>query len=229
MMQSVRAVYKREMKSYFVSPVAYVVLTIVFIIAGVFFYLGVKGTRDANVSNVLSNLAVIFLFLSPFVTMRLLAEEKNVGTLELLLTSPVTPFQVVLGKYLAAFSIMLVAIAGTLVYVVLLLFHSSIELGPLVAGYLGLIFLSLSYIGVGMIASAVAESQIVAGILGFGASVLLMLVHSAFGEALRQISPIFHYIEFSAGVFDVKHVVYFLLWAVFCLAVSTKMLESRLR
>jgi len=227
-MSAIRSIYKREMKSYFVSPVAYVVLTIVFIIAGIFFYGYIKDARDANITNVLSNLAFVFLFLSPFVTMRLIAEEKAIGTLELLLTSPVTPFQIVMGKFLAAFSIMLLAIAGTLTYVLILLFHSSMEIGPVISGYLGLCFLSAAYIGIGLIASTFSESQIVAGIVGFGASLLLMLLYSFGGDLVKQISPISHYLEFANGIIEVKHLVYFLLWAVFCLSVSTKAVESRL-
>lgn len=227
-MNTIKSIYKREMKTYFVSPVAYVVLTIVFIIAGIFFYGYIKGARDANITNVLSNLAFVFLFLSPFVTMRLIAEEKAAGTLELLLTSPVTPFQIVMGKFLAAFSIMLLAIAGTLLYVVILLFHSSMEIGPLISGYLGLCFLSAAYIGIGLIASTFSESQIVAGIVGFGASLVLMLLYSFGGEVMKQISPIAHYLEFANGIIEVKHLIYFLLWAVFCLSVSTKAVESRL-
>ncbi len=234
-MRNICSIYRREIKSYFVSPIAYIVLTIFFIIGGFFFYQGVSYSQMANINGVLGDIAVVFLFLIPFLTMRLIAEEKKNGTLELLLTSPINPFQIIMGKFLSAMTIVLIAIGGTLLYLALLLIHSPVELGPIISGYLGLIFLSGSFVAVGVMASSLAESQMAAGIIGFGLSFLLMLINWA-GQAgngvlaviLREISPISHYMDFVRGIIDIKHVIFFLLWIVLFTSISTKSLEAKL-
>jgi ABC-2 type transport system permease protein len=236
-MNNILTIYKREMRSYFVSPVAYIILAVFFLISGFFFYQIVSYTQQASLGGVLGNMAVIFLFLTPFITMRLVAEEKKSGTMELLLTSPITPIQIIIGKFLAAMTIMKICIAGTLVYVLLLLAFSptGLEWGPLFTGYLGLVFLTSAFVAIGVTASSVSESQIVAGILGFGISFLLLLLNWVGGAGkefihtvLRELSPISHYAEFADGIFDIKHIIYFLLWTVLCLSISTKSLEAKL-
>jgi ABC-2 type transport system permease protein len=234
-MHNVMTIFKREIKSYFVSPVAYIVLTAFFLITGIFFNQIVAYSGQADLTGVLGNVAVFLLFLTPFITMKLLAEEKSSGTMELILTSPVTPLQVVLGKYFAAMAVVLIALGGTLIYVVLLLLQSPMEGGTLIMGYLGLLFLSSSFVAIGLTASAFSSTQISAGIVGFALSFGMMLANWVGGggkdwihRVLLEITPISHYAEFANGIFDLKHVIYFLLWTVFCLSLSTKSLEAKL-
>jgi len=234
-MHAMSAIYRREMRSYFVSPVAYIVLTVFFILSGFFFTQIVKYTGQANLGGLFGNLAIVLLFTIPFITMRLVAEEKRSGTIELLLTSPVKPFEIIMAKFLAAWSLIGLAIAGTLVYTVLLLLHSPMETGPLLMGYLGIILLSGALAALGVLASSLAESQIAAGIIGFGISFILMLLNwvgqsgqDAIHYVLREVSVIHHYGDFLEGIFDAKHLVFFLFWGVLCLSFAVKSLESRL-
>jgi len=229
------AIYRREMRSYFVSPVAYIILTVFFILSGFFFTQIVNYTGQANLGGLFGNMAIVLLFTVPFITMRLVAEEKRSGTIELLLTSPVKPVEIILGKFFAAWSLIGLAVAGTLLYVILFLLHSPMETGPLVMGYLGLILLSGALVALGLLASALAESQIAAGILGFGISFILMLLNwvgqsgkDAIHYVLRELSLVHHYGDFLEGIFDAKHVVFFLFWGVLCLSFAVKSLESRL-
>jgi len=223
------------MRSYFVSPVAYIILTVFFILSGFFFTQIVNYTGQANLGGLFGNMAIVLLFTVPFITMRLVAEEKRSGTIELLLTSPVKPVEIILGKFFAAWSLIGLAVAGTLLYVILFLLHSPMETGPLVMGYLGLILLSGALVALGLLASALAESQIAAGILGFGISFILMLLNwvgqsgkDAIHYVLRELSLVHHYGDFLEGIFDAKHVVFFLFWGVLCLSFAVKSLESRL-
>ena len=234
-MNAFSALYRREMRSYFVSPVAYIILAVFFILSGFFFFQIVSFTGQANLSGLFGNIAVILLFTTPFITMRLVAEEKRSGTMELLLTSPVRPLEIILAKFMAAWSLIGIALAGTFVYVVLLLLHSPMEFGPLFTGYLGLVFLSGALVALGLLASALAESQIAAGIIGFGLSFLLMLLNWV-GQAgkdvlhvvLRELSLVHHYGDFIEGIFDAKHIVFYLFWIVLCLSFAVKSIEARL-
>ena len=213
-MHAMSAIYRREMRSYFVSPVAYIVLTVFFILSGFFFTQIVKYTGQANLGGLFGNLAIVLLFTIPFITMRLVAEEKRSGTIELLLTSPVKPFEIIMAKFLAAWSLIGLAIAGTLIYTLLLLLHSPMETGPLLMGYLGIILLSGALAALGVLASSLAESQIAAGIIGFGISFILMLLNwvgqsgqDAIHYVLREVSVIHHYGDFLEGYLT-KHVVF---------------------
>lgn len=291
-MKNVWAIYRREMNSYFVSPVAYIVLVVFYLIMGFIFYNITVNDKNASMDAVFGIMAVLLVFTTPLITMRLVAEEKQAGTLELLLTSPITPFQIILGKYLAALSLLLIALGGSLLYVFVLLGYSgsiplrdlllplllamvflimvaalpftrfnspslrkglalgsvlaglwlvvilfargSMEFGALFSGYLGLIFLCAAYVAIGVLISTLSGSQLVAGVLGIGVSFILMMIDwfvkgKGFMEtALRELSPITHYMEFTIGILDIKHVIYFLLWAVLLLSFSTKSLEAKL-
>ncbi|MCK4906690.1 MAG: ABC transporter permease [Spirochaetes bacterium] len=235
-MSSIWSIYKREIKSYFVSPVAYVVMAIFFGIIGFQFYHGVAAYRDSSVyEGILGLCMFVFLFIAPLLTMRLIAEEKKTGTIELLLTSPITPAQIILGKFFAAMTLVMICIIGTLFYVVLIMFNGSIEIGPLFSGYLGLVFITSVFVSIGLVTTSISESQIVAGILGFGISIIMILLHNVAGSTqgtlgtiLKEFMPTWHYTDFGSGVIDFKHIVYFLLWIVFSLSISVKSLEAKL-
>ena len=236
-MRAITTLYCREMRSYFVSPVAYIVLTLFFVLAGFFFYSTITSGRQASMHGVFGILANLLLFTTPFITMRLIAEEKRSGTMELLLTSPVRPLDIILAKFLAAWSLIGIVIAGTLLYVVLILVHSpqGMEVGPLFLGYLGLILLSGAFVALGLLASSLAESQMSAGILGFGFSFVLLLLEwvgqsgkGIIHAILREISLFSHFGDFYLGVFDVQHVIFYLFWGVICISFSVKLIEARL-
>jgi len=236
-MRAFITLYRREMRSYFVSPVAYIVLTLFFVLAGFFFYNILVSTLQASMSGVFGILANILLFTTPFITMRLVAEEKRSGTMELLLTSPVRSLDIILAKFFAAWSLIGIVIAGTLIYVILLLAFSQegMEAGPLVLGYIGLILLSGAIVALGLLASSLAESQMAAGIMGFGFSFILILLEwvgqggkGIIHAILREISLFAHFGDFYLGVFDIKHLVFFLFWGVVCIFFSVKSIEARL-
>jgi ABC-2 type transport system permease protein len=246
-------IFKKELRLYFSSPVAWVLLTIFLLIAGYFFYaifaffttasmqsaMNPQMGRDLNVTDsvlrpLFSNLAVILLLLMPLLTMRLFAEERRSGTIELLLTYPVRDGAVLLGKYLAAFALYAVMIAGTLVYPAILFYFARVEWGPLLTGYVGLLLMGAMFLAVGLFASSLTENQIVAAITTFGILLMFWIVGwsadyagGSAGKVLQHLSILEHNDSFSKGVFDTKDVIYYLDFTILALFLSLRSLEAR--
>ncbi len=247
-------IYKKELRLYFTSPVAYVCLAIFLLIAGWFFYtifafftrasmqmaMNPQMARDLNVTDsvlrpLFSNVSVILLLVMPLVTMRLFAEERRSGTIELLLTYPVRDGAVLIGKYLAALTLYAAMLAGTLLYPVLLIyFNARPEWGPLATGYLGLLLMGSMFLAIGIFASSLTENQIVAAITTFG--ILLMFwvigwpaefVGGWLGTVLSHLSMLEHNDTFAKGVLDTKDVIYYVDFTALALLFALRSLEAR--
>ena len=136
-MRNILAVGRKELRSYFASPIAYIVATVFLVISGLIFFLTTIASGQATLTGLLGTIGIILLFLSPVLTMRLFAEEQSTGTIELLLTAPVRDWEVVIGKYLAALGLLLVMLLLTAYYPILLFVYGSPDVGPLLSGYLG--------------------------------------------------------------------------------------------
>jgi ABC-2 type transport system permease protein len=214
----ISAVAQRELQSYFVSPVAYIVIAFFLIISGLLFALIVGSTREATLRYLFSNVSVIFLFITPLLTMRLLAEEQRTGTIELLLTNPVRDAEVVIGKYLAALGVLAVMLALTLYYpVLLILLGGNPDRGPLVTGYLGVLLLGAAFLAVGLFASSLTQNQIVAAVITFAVLLVLWLsdglqtfTSGVLASIVSYLSVNGHFQEFSSGIIDSQDVLYFL-------------------
>lgn len=244
----------RELRSYFASPIAYMTIFGFLVITGIFFasyaavfmdpralMYNIPATMDA----ILSNLVIVLLLIAPALTMRLLAEEQRSGTIELLMTAPLRDWQVVLGKYLAAFALYLIMLALTLYYPVILLVFGSPDVGVMVTSYVGAILLGAAFLAVGVLASALTRNQIVAAVLALGTLLFLWLIEVfapllptdltlplAGGalnpaEALQNLSIIHHYFDFTKGIVDTRHVLYYLSVVAICLFLATRVLEIR--
>jgi ABC-2 type transport system permease protein len=248
------AIFKKELRLYFTSPIAYVVVTMFLLVAGVFFYLSFGSfslysiqaamnpafARDLNVTEavfrpLLSNtFSVVLLLLMPILTMRLFAEEKKSGTIELLLTYPVRDGEVLLGKFFAAFALFLVMLSLTALYPVLAAWLTRVETAPLLTGYLGLVLMGAAFIAVGLLASSLTENQIVAAVATFGVLLILWvlswsadLVGPFWGKVMSHLSILEHQESFGKGVIDTKDVIYYLNVTIFCLFLTLRALESR--
>ena len=246
-------VFKKEMRLYFTSPVAWVVFTIFLLIAGYFFYsifafftlasmqsmMNPQMGRDLNVTDsvmrpLFSNVSVILLLLLPLVTMRLFAEERRAGTIELLLTYPVRDGAVLAGKYLAAFALYAIMIALTLLYPLIVVYFARLEWGPIFTGYLGLLLMGATFIAVGVFASSLTENQIVAAITTFGALLIFWILGwsadyagGTAGKVLQFLSILEHNDSFSKGVLDTKDVLYYLNFTLLALFLTLRSLEAR--
>lgn len=233
--QNVAAIAQRELKSYFVSPVAYVVTAFFLLVAGYLFALILLQSNEATLRFLQSNLSVIWLFVTPFLTMRLLAEEQRTGTVELLLTSPIREFELVLGKYVGALLFLLFMLAFTLYYPLLIFaLGGRPDTGPMLAGYLGILLQAGAFLSVGLLASSFTENQMIAAILSFAILLVLWLADALSnslgaraGEILRYLSVTQHFQDFPRGVIDTTHIVYFLSIIVACLLFTMLSLQTR--
>jgi ABC-2 type transport system permease protein len=233
-MNSVFAIAQRELKSYFASPVAYVVTALFLVMSGYLFSAILVQSQEASMRFIMQNLSVIFLFVMPFLTMRLLAEEQRTGTVEILLTNPVRDHEVVIGKFLGATVFFIVMLVFTLYYPFLLITYGNPDRGPIMSGYLGLLLQGMAFLGVGLFASSVTQNQIIAAVLTFTVLLVLWLAEAASNilgapmrDILRYLSITSHFQDFPRGVIDTAHIVYFLSIVVASLFLATLSLQTR--
>jgi ABC-2 type transport system permease protein len=236
-MRNVWTIFKREMRSYFVSPIAYIIGGLFLILAGLFFVLPFFfGQPDASLRNWMSSIVVFLLFMAPMFTMRLLAEEKQSGTIELLLTAPVRDWEVVLGKFFAAVGLWLAILLVTVTYPIILKVFGDPDIIPILTGYLALILLGSTMLAVGVLGSSLSPNQIVAVATTF---VLLLLLYvaqflqnvagtsSVIGSIFQYLSLQSHMDDLMKGVVDSKDIVYYLSVIIGCLFISTRLIEAR--
>ena len=235
-MRNTLAVAERELKSYFVSPIAYVITALFLLISGFLFSVILLQSNEATLRYLFSNLGVIWLFITPALTMRLLAEESRTGTIELLLTNPVRDIEVVIGKYLGALGFLLVMLACTLYYPALLFIFGEPDpdVGPMISGYVGVILQGAAFLAVGLLASSLTQNQIVAAVLTFAILLIMWLSESVanfvgrpIGDLMRYLSVTSHFQDFSRGVIDTTHVIYFLSVVAAALFLTLLSLQSR--
>ncbi|MDE3090712.1 MAG: ABC transporter permease subunit, partial [Chloroflexota bacterium] len=178
-MRNIWTIASRELNSYFVSPVAYVVGAAFLLVSGVLFSLTLTSTMDASLRGTFSNITFILVLLAPALTMKLLAEEQRMGTLELLLTSPVHDWQVVVGKFLGSLILFAVMLLGpTLFYVVLLVWLGTPDFGPIISGYLGVLLLGGAFLSIGVLTSSLTQNQVIAYILGLAILLVMWIADS---------------------------------------------------
>lgn len=253
-MSGTLAIIKKEIKTYFYSPVAYVLLGIFLFIMGIIFakfvaiyqsmmaqqrFGGGQGiTLDKLATYLFQNMAFILCFVTPFLTMKLFAEEKNQSTLELLLTAPIHTSQLVLGKFLGAFGLMALMVVLSFVYPFFMILWGNPEVSVIACTYLGLLLALGCYIALGGLISALASSQAIAAVWTFIVLLLLWLLQSLgqgvtaawgpieIGPTLIYLSPLGHFNSFNEGLIQVKDVVYFLTFIGFTLFLTHRVVES---
>ena len=225
----------KETKSYFGTPAAYVVGAMFLALTGVFFVSEITSPfAEADVREIVDWASFFIIFLAPLLTMRLLAEEQKLGTLELLLTSPVRDWEVVIGKYLASLLILTAILAATLYYVLLLYVFGSPDTGPVLSGYFGLLLYGAAALAIGLLGSSFSGNQIVAAVVGI--AILLMLsyvdrigglVEGIVSQIVQGMSMNSHIVDFTRGVIDLSSVVYFLSLAAVFIFLAIRSLETR--
>lgn len=210
-------IFKREFKSYFVSPIAYIVISIFLLVTGWFFFSGFFLYNQASLRSFFGLLPFVLSFIVPAVTMRLFSEELNVGTYETLLTMPVTFQDVVMGKFTAALIFIGVMLIPTLSYPVFISFIGRIDWGPVIGGYIGAILLGAAFSSVGLFASSLTRNQIIAFIIGAAICFALTLIDKvlifapgAIVTFLENLGADFHFQNISKGVIDSRDIIYFL-------------------
>jgi ABC-2 type transport system permease protein len=242
---------RKELQSYFRSPIAYTVIALWAVIGGFFFYFGLaffvqrsmEGAMTGQsfpmninewiVRPLLSNVNVVALFLIPMITMRLFAEEKRTGTIELLMTSPINDIEIVLGKWLAAVGLYSVMLIVSLLHMSILFRYGSPDWRPLAVGYFGLLLQGACLLAIGTFVSTCTSNQIVAGAIGFAISLLLFVLNwvAEFGNTVTDrviayFSVQAHFESFSKGVIDSKDIVFYVSMIILGLFLTSRSLES---
>ena len=235
-MQNINAIFKKEFRSYFNSPIAYIFITFFLAISSWLFFRTFFISGQAEMRGFFGLMPWIFLFFIPSVTMKLWAEEKKIGTAEILMTLPLKDYEVVVGKFLASFGLLAVTALFSLALPISVLILGDPDGGTIVCGYLGLLLMGGAYLAIGLFASTITENQIIAFILGISACFVLLII----GEDIVLFStpnwlfPILsylglgvHYSSILRGVIDSRDIIYYLAITGFFLYLSTLMIESR--
>jgi len=252
-MRNIWAICKRELLAFFVSPIAYFVITGFTLLVGFFFFnhlsyfaqmvemsamLSLRGKDLPNlnqtvIEGVYQTMVVILVFLIPLLTMRTIAEEKKRGTFELLITSPVSVSQIVLGKFLSIALVLIVMLSVNLIFPALLIKYGNPEILPIVSGFIGLVLCSLGFASIGMAVSSFTENQVVAGVVSMVTLLLLYVIQApaeslggTAAEVFRYLSPVDQLQDLLRGIITLKSVMYFVSLTVIGLFLSQRALEA---
>jgi ABC-2 type transport system permease protein len=250
-MRNILAIAGKELRGYFATPIGYVLVGLWALLFGYFFYTlvafferqsmqmamsGPGGSLNVNqmlIAPLLVNATVIMLLVFPIITMRTYSEEKRSGTIELLLTSPVTDLQIIVGKFLGALGLYGVMLAVTLAHLGLLFVYGTPEWKPVLTGYLGLLLMGGSFLSLGLFVSSLTKNQVSAAMLTFSVFLLLWIINwiatfvsPTTQTVLNYLSITEHFDDFSKGIIDTKHLVYYLSFIAFGLFLTMKSVDS---
>lgn len=252
-MKNTWVIAKRELRTYFTSPIAYVIITVFLVLVGFFFYSLIMWfnsqsmqmaqnpyyAQQININQMVyqplfNNISIILLLMLPLLTMRLFAEEKKIGTEELLYTSPVSVFEIIMGKFLAALAVLASMLLLTWIPALFTFIWGNPEVAPFLTGYLGLFLMGAAFIAIGIFFSSLTENQIVSAILTFGALLLFWVLNwastSAAGfwkDVLNYLSFLGHFDDMTRGILDTSDLVYYLSFAFFGLFLTHSVIQSR--
>ena len=233
-MKNTLTIASRELVSYFGSPVAYVVAAAFLAINGFLYGIIISGSKQADMSFVFSDMGIILLFVIPGITMRLLAEEQRMGTIELLLTAPVRDWEVILGKFAAAMALFVLMLVPTGLYVLFLMLWGHPDSSTILTGYVGILLIGAVFIAIGLLTSAVTQNQLVAFLVAFVVSLILWLLDglaanfSGTGASvLTYLALQQHLSDFESGSVQSKDIIYLLSITVCALFLATRLLETR--
>jgi gliding motility-associated transport system permease protein len=249
-MGNVIAIARKELKSYFASPIAYIVIGLWALLYGYFYssllayfvrqsmQMNQFGQQSANINEqmlrlLFQNVTILILFLMPMITMRTYAEEKRSGTIELLLTSPVTDWQIILGKFFGALALYAAMLGVTLVHIAILFYYGNPEWKPIATAYLGLLLFGGCFLSVGLLISSLTNNQIIAGVVSFAVFLLLWILDwmatfagPTASSVLSYLSIIGHFDDFSKGVIDTTHLIYYVSFIAFGLFLTARSVDT---
>ena len=250
-MSNILAIAQKELKGYFSSPIAYIVLGFFALMFGFFYYslvlffnrqsmqmAGFGGGPALNVNDqlirpVLLNISVVLLFVLPMVTMRTYSEEKRSGTIELLLTAPITDFQIIMGKFLGAMALYVAMLLLTLVHVGVLFAFGNPEWKPIATGYVGVLLMGGCFVALGLLISSLTRNQIIAGMVTFAVFLLFWVINwiapftgPTTQSVLNYLSITEHLDDFTRGIIDTKHLIYYLSFIAFGLFLTARSVDT---
>ena len=235
-LKTIYILFKKELMSYFNSPIAYIFIGVFLIVGNWLFFNYFFLIGQASMRNYFAILPWIFLFLSPAITMRLWAEEKKSGTIEFLLTLPITDWQAVLSKFFGALVFMFIALLLSITLPITVAILGNVDLGPIIGSYLGALFLGGSYLALGLFISSLTKNQIIAFILSLAACFGAFIIGADFVlvQAPQFVAPLMkflglgsHFYNIAKGVIDSKDIIYYSLFIFFFLWLNVRVIEKR--
>ena len=234
-MNYTKSIAKKELKSYFSQPTAYIVLVFFLLISAWFFISPLFINNIAELSSLFNIVPIIFIFFVPAITMGLISKEKNVGTIELLTTLPIKDSEIILGKFWASFSLIIIGLAFTLIhFLTIVILGKNLDFGAIFCGYFGLVLLGAVYSAIGVFTSTLTENQIVAFIISFFIIFFLFIIQYSLIFIPDWIVGVFQYLSIgyhmsniTRGVIDSRNIIYFLSLIVLFLRLAIVVLESR--
>ncbi len=233
-MKNTLTIAKKELKSYIASPMAYIVACIFLALAGVFFSIFSPSTYlETSLSGFLSNISLVLLLLAAVLTMRLIAEERKLGTLELLLTAPVRDSELIMGKFLGSLGMLSIMLILTFYYPILLVIFGDPDIGPIITGYLGIFLLGCTCLSVGIFASTLSSNQIVSAVVAGGILFALWFIGQAatflpeaLGDIINYFSLSYYFPDFVTGIIDTRGIVYYLSITLLFLFLAIRSIEN---
>jgi ABC-2 type transport system permease protein len=248
-LRNILAIAGKEIRSYFMSPIAYIVIGFYALLFGYFFWVMLTlferqsmqmmqfgGNMNINqmlIAPVFMNAEVVLLFVLPLITMRTYAEEKRSGTIELLLTSPLTDWQIILGKFLGAMTLFAAMLAITLIHVAVLFLYGQPEWKPVLTTYVGMLLMGGCFIALGLFISSLTKNQIVAAMITFAAFLMFWVINwmgsfvsTPTQAVLAHLSIIDHFDDFAKGIVDTKHLIYYVSFIAFGLFLTARAVDS---
>ena len=231
-MKHINIILRKELRAYFDSPIAYIFIIIFLLLTGIYFVSNLFLQNASTLKTLFEATPVLLLFFAPAITMRLISEEKKTGTYEILSTKPLKAGEIIVGKFSAAFLLVCLALAPTLFYLLTIAILGSVDVGPVVGGYAGLLLLGAAFIAIGVLGSTLSENQIVSFIFGFvillmlfGIGKVLIYLPMKMVPAVEYISVDHHISAFARGVLDTRDVVYFLSLIILSLLAASILVE----
>ncbi len=229
------AIYKRELRSYFTSPMGYIFCAVFLLVNNLFFYLYNIYSQSSDVTGVFSNMLTVLIFIIPLLTMRSFSEESKQKTDQLLLTAPINISSIVVGKFLAAMSVFVIALIGTLTWPLIVTMYGNPAVSTIIGNYVAIIFAASTFIAMGVFISSLTQSQIIAAIVSFCAFLAVSLLQSlasvvdiAFVQNLLNWLSIFaRYQNLTIGLFSLADIVYYLSFSVVFLFLTTRVIEKK--
>jgi ABC-2 type transport system permease protein len=233
-MQNIFTIFKRELRSYFDSPIAYVVIIVFLLFTGWFFTTNFFLVGQADMRVVFQIIPLAFLFFTPAITMRLISEERKTGTMELLVTMPISDSSIIIGKYLASVVLLIAMIVPTLVYAITITSLGDMDFGSTIGGYLGLILMGSAFLAIGTLGSSLTENQVIAFIVSW----LIMFAFYMMDKVLyylpawlvsfvEYMAIEYHFNNISRGVIDSRDLFYYLSLIILSLFLAARMMAAR--
>lgn len=220
------AIFKKEIKAYFLTPIGYIFIGLFLAMCSIFFYLDVINYMSLQFENMFYSVATILTFIIPILTMRMFAEERKLGTEQLLYTSPISIKKIVAGKFLASLFVVAITEICTLFYLGILYFFGTPHIQTILVTLLGFLILSMAYISFGMFASSITENQIIAGVITIGFFIITWFLPN-FSEIFMPLSLMQMFDKFPQGLIAIEEIVTYITFTIFFILLTMIVLQRR--